>query len=323
VSSCAACLLGVGVGACENRYSLLGVHLLARCLRGIVGWSHSHHPNLNKTTNQQIKDSASLVEQPQHHRRQRTAAAAAHTTSTHSTTSTACNNKNAAAAPVAGNKATQRIPVYPDHPLSQRVVNNDNADHRENDRNATAGCHFRVSKRSTNHFPRAMHQLYQCWSYWQSQKQKRPVQLLCPDAKGFRSHHRGRRTLWDWIRVVTRRDWGSFSDGFALALQEAANVTILVPSPSSLDDDDNNQIRASRLPLAVERADRAETYYLQSPTRVDALRDAIAQHYRMTQSSAGSGINSRGAARGGGAAAGEAGPKIANRRPQSSRSVPF
>lgn len=137
-------------------------------------------------------------------------------------------------------------------------------------------CELFVDKNS-GHFPHAMQQLYQCWSYWNTCENsgKEPVLKIPKQAPGFSSS--------SWTRWLSRglllgnagtTDSVGFLTGFVQALTEAANVTVL-------RGNENDDARYKNAP-SVQRADRANTFVMQSPSHARALTSRIVQYYNLT-----------------------------------------
>jgi hypothetical protein len=138
-------------------------------------------------------------------------------------------------------------------------------------------CQFRISKHSS-HFPHAMQQLYQCWSYWNLpvNQQKQKILLRPKNTPGF---PKSKWTMHRLHRKVRGKDWG-FVAGIVRAWQEAANVT--VTDRLLVDDDDKDrQNSTTTWGVPVHRHDRANTFLLQSPQHARWLADTIIQYYHI------------------------------------------
>jgi Glycosyltransferase 61 len=141
---------------------------------------------------------------------------------------------------------THRIPIYRTSTLSLVRVGLVNGTSNTNNvlqplsrRNATvmptsptvaaaaAICEFDSNVEHSGHFPHAMQQLYQCWSYWNGPEHvTKPRVLMIPKhAAGFDGE---RLSLADRAKRIRSNQVGSvFLREFLSALQEACNVTIL------------------------------------------------------------------------------------------------
>jgi hypothetical protein len=169
----------------------------------------------------------------------------------------------------AGN-ITRRIPQF-DPPYLSLNPSGWNDLINETTSSKAAICQFRISKHS-NHFPHAMQQLYQCWSYWNLPvNQHRQKILLRPkNTPGF---PRSKMTLHRLNRKVRGKDWG-FVAGIVRAWQEAANVTVI-------DRLEENDDRHTQWGVPVQRQDRANTFLLQSPQHARWLANTVIQYYHI------------------------------------------
>ena len=156
---------------------------------------------------------------------------------------------------------TRREARYRNHPLSfegpGRIPDN---------QSLAAVCEFKIFQH-TDHFPHAMQQIYQCWSYWnlpRNRGNKKKV-LVWPndDARGFRKAALRANQL---LKKVSGKDY-LFVGGMLTALEEAANVTITSDA---------------NLGRPVSRGDRANTFFMESPEDARLLAQTIASYYNLS-----------------------------------------
>jgi hypothetical protein len=152
---------------------------------------------------------------------------------------------------------TRRVARYQGHPLSWETIGKFQGNHSK-----VAACEFKISKHS-DHFPHAMQQLYQCWSYWNLPKNKfnEKILLLPKNAKGFPKSALSVAKVYNKIRG---KDWG-FVAGITTAWQDAANVTVTSNSFT--------------MGPTVRRQDRANAFFMESPEDARLLTKTIADHY--------------------------------------------
>lgn len=135
-----------------------------------------------------------------------------------------------------------------------------------------AVCALKVTKHS-NHFPHAMQQFYQCWSYFNLPENAHKDRILAIPiyAKGFPGERLNIRERWN---KLTHPNWNGFLNGFTAALSEATNVTVVRIGHHHRRD----AVLSQR---AVWRSDGAHTFYMRSPDDARALTAAIVQRYEL------------------------------------------
>jgi len=181
---------------------------------------------------------------------------------------------------------TRRVARYQDHPLSLEGIGKVPDNHSK-----AAVCEFKVSKHS-DHFPHAMQQLYQCWSYWNlpSNRFKEKVLVRPKNARGFPQTKLSAAKVYNKVRG---KDW-AFVEGITTAWQEAANVTVT---------------SNTNLGPPVRRQDKANTFLMETAEDARLLTKAIVGHYGLSMRAGGSTANAL--------------PRIGilNRKKRSSRSL--
>jgi hypothetical protein len=133
-------------------------------------------------------------------------------------------------------------------------------------RTSAAVCRF-LDREHSNHFPHALQQLYQCFSYWNQFPPNKTKVLIRPArASGFPDN--SILLSGDWLRGL-RHNLG-FLKGFTTALRDVFDVQF-VSDPTTAAGP------------AVWRADHAHTYYMQSTQDARDLANRIAAYYNVPQ----------------------------------------
>ena len=166
---------------------------------------------------------------------------------------------------------TKRDPSqYRHHGLSLKGpgADRDILDGRNNSTD-TAVCAFRAGKHS-RHFPHAMQQIYQCWSFWNLpvNRNKRKVFVEPSDVPNFPS---GPISWREWFAGRRNRN---YILEFLEVLQEAKSFQLTVIP-------EHHQLKNHAELLPVMRRDHANTFLLRSPDDAHSLRATFLQHYNI------------------------------------------